>query len=297
VLSSILQELRGHAEAWEKIERLPVGVRRGGSGLVVGVVLLLATVGAARLPQSTFWRTSNIVHPAEASTDLPNEPPANNHQIDDIAIETQFDDWHDWHDAITSVVQSPLRSRLKTVGISAGRVEWAHFEWRGHQAHWSSQQKHSSVDLLATAIHDFRQNRLRTVAIVDFYSPAIIARNGQAAAVRFDGMQSKDQVCFTELVDGDYGRQIVEMASYLSHNYPLDAIALTELDYYSFCFDDRCLRSYREMSGKPGWPRRAAIESVDRDDPSVWRWRSVKMQRFLGKSGSRGSFRWKATYR
>ena len=281
VLSSILQELRGHAEAWEKIERLPVGARRGGSGLAVGAVLLLAAVGAARLPQSTFWRTSNIVHPAEASTDLPNEPLANNHQIDDIAIATHFDDWHDWHDAITSVVQSPLRGRLRTVGVSAGRVEWAHFEWRGHQAHWSPQQKHSSVDLLATAIHDFRKNRLRTVAIVDFYSPALIGRNEEVAAVRFDGMQSKDQVCFTELVDGDYGRQIVEMVSYLSHNYPLDAIALTELDYYSFCFDDRCLRSYREMSGRPSWPRRAAVKSVDRDDPSIWRWRSVKMQRFL----------------
>ena len=285
VLSSIWQEWMGHAEGWEKIERLPVGVaaRRGGSGLVLGSILLLAAIGAAQLFRFTSWRTPPIAQPAEARTDILNEPLESNHQITDIAIATHFDDWQDWREAIASVVNSPLRSRLRTVGISAGRVEWAHFEWRGHQNHWSSQQKRSSVDLLATAIHDFRKHRLRTVAIVDFYSPARVSRTGQIAAVRFDGIQSKDQVCFSELVDGDYGRQIVEMVSYLSHNYPIDAIALTELDYYSFCFDDRCLRSYRDMSGRPDWPRRPSSKVVDRDDQSIWRWRSAKMQQFLQK--------------
>src|SRR6185503_10280483 len=226
-------------------------------------------------------RIPPLAQPAQGMPDISNEHLERNHQITDIAIATHFDDWQDWHEAIASVVNSPLRSRLRTVGISAGRVEWAHFQWRGHQNHWSPQQRRSTVDLLGTAIHDFRKHQLRTVAIVDFYSPALIARAGQFAAIRFDGAQSKDQVCFSELVDGDYGRQIVEMVSYLSHNYSIDAIALTELDYYSFCFDDRCLRSYRDVSRRPDWPRRPSSKVVDRDDQSIWRWRSAKMQQFL----------------
>ena len=201
----------------------------------------------------------------------------------DIAIATHFDDWQDWRQAVTSVLQSPVRSRLRTVGISAGRVEWAHFRWRGHQALWSSPQKRSSVDMLGSAIHDFKKEGFRAVAIVDFYSPSFIKRSQPMAAIRFDGIRSTDQVCFSELVDGDYGKQIIEMVSYLSHNYPLDAIALTELDYHSFCFDDRCLRSYRDMTGRAEWPRSGANHAVDRDDPSIWRWRSAKMQLFLQK--------------
>jgi cellulose synthase/poly-beta-1,6-N-acetylglucosamine synthase-like glycosyltransferase len=282
VLSSVWQEWMGRAEKWEKIERLPSAKSgRVESAILVGALLLLFAGAASQLPGVTHWLVPHFSVPIEAPMDVSNRPPGNNHEIRDIAIATHFDDWHDWHDAITSVLASPVRRRLRTFGISAGRVEWAHFQWKAHQANWSSPQKHSSGDILATAIHEFRSHGLRTVAIVDFYSPALVMRDRQLAAVRFDGKQSSDQICFTELVDGEYGRQIVEMVSYLSHNYPLDAIALTELDYHSFCFDDRCLRSYREMSGRQDWPRQMLGTSIDRDDPTIWRWRSAKMQQFL----------------
>jgi len=283
VLSSVWQERTGQAEKWEKIERLPVSNPSGRVTwtVLLGALLLLVAGAGARLPKLTHWRIPYVTTPTETPADILNGPIGSNHEISDIAIATHFDDWHDWHDAVTSVLQSPVRARLRTVGISAGRVEWAHFQWRGHQSHWSSLQKHSSIDLLASAIRDFRNHRLRTVAIVDFYSPMLVTSDRQLGAIRFDGKPSNDQVCFSELVDGDYGRQIVDMVSYLSHNYSLDAIALTELDYYSFCFDDRCLRSYREVSGRPDWPRHTWSNAVDRDDPSVWRWRSAKMQQFL----------------
>jgi len=283
VLSSVWQEWMGHAEKWEKIERLPAGTmaRRGGFGLIAGAMLLLVAFGAARLPRSEPSRTPAFAQPSETSGGSPAELPGAKHQISDIAIATHFDDWNDWHDAITSVLQSPVRNRLHTVGISAGRVEWAHFQWKGHQTHWSAMQKRSPEDLLGTTIDDFRKHRLRTVAIVDFYAPALIVHSKESAAVRFDGVHSSDQVCFSELVDGDYGRQIIEMVYYLSHNYPLDSIALTELDYYSFCFDDRCLRSYQDLTGRSAWPRNSSARTVNRDDLSIWRWRSAKMQQFL----------------
>jgi biofilm PGA synthesis N-glycosyltransferase PgaC len=282
VCASVWQEWMGREEHWGRVERSPVqGMeRQGWPGVIFLAILLIAGVSPTRIPISIYWHHRSL-EPEEAAIELPDKLLRTNHEIRDIAIATHFDDWRDWHDAITSVIDSPVRNRLMTVGISAGRVEWAHFQWKGHQAHWSSPQKHSTTDLLGTAVQEFKRRHLETVAIVDFYSPTLVTHNKRAAAIRFDGVSSGDQVCFSELVDGEYGRQIVEMVSYLSHNYALDAIALTELDYYSFCFDDRCLRSYREMTGRQDWPRHEWSKTVDRDDPSIWGWRSAKMQAFL----------------
>jgi hypothetical protein len=281
----VWRELFQRAERWDKIERLPAGAvgRRGGVSLVLLSTLLFVSVGAVRFS-----------HNAAPLPPLPADPPvspqpisstlwADDGHIRDIAVATHFDGWQDWHSAITSVLQSPVAPRLHTIGISAGRVEWAHFQWHGHEAQWSPQQKRTATDMLGDAAHMFQKHGFRTVAMVDFYSPQLVRTSPDKGAVRFDGVRSTDQVCFSELVDGEYGRQIIEMVSYLARNYPLDAIALTELGYYSFCFDDRCLRSYHDATGRSSWPRTRFASTMDRDDPSVWEWRSAKMEQFLQK--------------
>lgn len=282
VLSSIWKECMGRAELWEKIERMPNSkfAFKGDFSLVLMAFILLSAIGAIHLSQSA--KPSEIIAAPALAGQTRQTLRVSKSESRNIAIATHFDDWQDWHDAVNSVLQNPITSRLQTIGISAGRVEWAHFRWQGHQSNWSSLQKGASVDILGSAVHDFQKRGLRTVAIVDFYSPLLIKRSQNLGAVRFDGLRSPEQVCFTELVDGDYGQQIIEMVSYLSHNYSLDAIALTELDYHSFCFDDRCLRSYREITGRVDWPRSASGGgAVDRSDPSIWQWRSAKMQQFL----------------
>src|SRR5690349_5831179 len=50
-----------------------------------------------------------------------------------------------------------------------------------------------------------------------------------------------------------------------------------------FCFDDRCLRFYHDGTGQAAWPRQRFTRGVDRDDPSVWEWRSHRMKLFLRK--------------
>ncbi len=283
VLSSVWQELLRKAERWEKIERLPVGAtgRRGGASLVLMGVLLVGVVGAVRISHDGTSGPAPLPQPPVPRRPVSEAMLANDGRVRDIAVATHFDGWQDWRNAITSVLQNPVAPRLHTVGISAGRVEWAHFQWQGHQTQWSPLQKRTSVDMLGEATRDFKKHGFRTVAMVDFYSPDLVTRFPQKSAIRFDGARSTDQVCFSELVDGDYGRQIIEMVSYLSHNYPLDAIALTELGYYSFCFDDRCLRSYHDATGQASWPRRRFGSGVDRDDPSIWEWRSARMGVFL----------------
>src|SRR5437879_10603981 len=63
------------------------------------------------------------------------------------------------------------------------------------------------------------------------------------------------------LVDGDYGQQVIEMVSYLAQNYFVDAIELTELMYHSFCYNDRCLASYRKATGKRSEEHTSELQS------------------------------------
>ena len=276
VFSSIWKELSNKPEQWKKIERLPTGVisRLGGVSLAVAGILLVTLVAglhfsssqAPSLPERTI-----ISVQADSGHD------------GDLAVATHFHAWVDWREAITSVLQSPGAHLVHTVALSAGRPEWTYFRWNGHQAQWSSLQKKESADLLGEAVQALRLHGFRTVAIVDVYAPRLVKNDPRKAAVRFDGERSPEQVCFSELVDGDYGQQVIEMVSYLAQNYFVDAIELTELMYHSFCYNDRCLASYRKATGKGNWPMNPAGTKVDRNDPSVWEWRSAQMETFLDK--------------
>lgn len=278
VAFSVWKELQHAPERWDKIERLVPA--RIGSGRVMGLtvfgILFIALVGTAHWPL-LFSRSALQVGVTRQIA------PADSGRDRDIAIATHFDAWEDWHNAISSVLQNPLAGRLHTVALSAGRVEWSHFRWTGHEAQWSAQQKRTSSDMLTEAATAFGKRGFRTVAMVDFFAPALIKKDPSLAAMRFDGVRSTDQVCFDDLVEGAYGRQIIEMVSYIAHNYPVDAIALTEVGYSSFCFEDRCLASYHKATGRTGWPTVHAGTLADRNDPSVWEWRSAKMEAFLAQ--------------
>ncbi len=276
VLLSIWKEFRSEPELWTKIERVPSGAaaRRGGVSLALLGVLLIGL--AAVMQFSTGTDPSGMARTRGSLQ-------ASKSRSVELAVATHFDAWKDWRSAVSSVVESPGAHLIQTVGVSAGRLEWAHFRWDGHQAQWSTIQKNESADVLGGAVHIFRQRGFRTVAIVDVYAPKLLKDEPEKAAVRFDGMRSADQVCFTELVDGDYGQRIVEMVAYLARNYPVDAISLTELGYNSFCFDDRCLVSYRNETKRTAWPTNRAGTIADRNDPSVWEWRSIRMEAFLAR--------------
>jgi hypothetical protein len=86
-----------------------------------------------------------------------------------------------------------------------------------------------------------------------------------------------------ELVEGGYGREVIDLLAQLARSYPLDGVALTELGYQSYCFDGRCLASYRAASGRADWPRRAS-GGIDTDDPTVWEWRTGRMEDFLRRA-------------
>jgi predicted ATP-grasp superfamily ATP-dependent carboligase len=276
VVTSVWRELRSKPELWEKIERLPSGLaaRRGGVSLALMGLLVVGLVGGVHF----------LARPALLRVELSKGAGQAAHSpVFDLAVATHFDAWQDWHEAVSSVLKNPNAPLIQTIGLSAGRPEWAYFRWEGHSAQWSAKQKVESADILGESVRAFKGHGFQTVAIVDVYATNLIRENPRMAAVRFDGVRSPDQVCFTELADGTYGQQIIDMVAYLARNYPVDAIALTELGYESSCFDDRCLMSYRRATGRTAWPTGAGRTKDGRRDASIWEWRSARMEGFLAR--------------
>ncbi len=270
VVSSVWKELRGRAERWEKIERLPAGAaaRWGGAGLaLVGALLLVAVIVAQR-------RTTAPVAPGATVTARQGSP---------LALATHFDAWSDWRRAVTSVLSNPDAAAIGTIGLGAGRPDWSYFRWEGHRGDWSATQQAEAADMLGESVRAFTERGFHTVAIVDLYAPRLIEQRPELAALRFDGQKSPEQVSFAELVDGDYGRRVVEMVRYLASRYPVDAVALTELHYKAYGYENSALASYRQATGRSVWPKDAS-GSVNTDDPSIWEWRSAKMEGFIARA-------------
>jgi cellulose synthase/poly-beta-1,6-N-acetylglucosamine synthase-like glycosyltransferase len=274
VVSSVWQELRKKPERWQQIERLPTGWlgRWGGASLGAAGLVLLALAGLARV--------STRAPLPEAS--LPEVRSARYPRAREVVLATHLDSWPEWSQAVQSVLQNPDALGAKMIAVGAGRLEWTFFQWKGHRDRWSSTQAGERNDVLNQTVLALERRGFETAAIVDLYGPRAIETRPGLAAVRFDGQRSLEQVCFTELVSGGYGRDLLEMVEYLTRRYPVAAIALTELSYRAFCFDDRCLASYRRSTGRHRWPLDPS-GTVNTDDPSIWEWRSAKMEAFLGE--------------
>ena len=57
-----------------------------------------------------------------------------------------------------------------------------------------------------------------------------------------------------EIVEGDFGRLVLDMIEYVSRNYPVEIINLTELSFYSYSFNAKDLISYEAYAKRKGWP-------------------------------------------
>jgi cellulose synthase/poly-beta-1,6-N-acetylglucosamine synthase-like glycosyltransferase len=275
VVYSLYAELRGAAARWEKRERRDLSVaparrRSIRANLAQGVAPVLATLGVAWI----------IMRAGEFSSGAP-LPPVTQGQTQ-ITLATHFDAWTRPADALTSILRREGSSIVTAIGLGAGREEWNFFRWEGHEETWSNDQRVAKADLLADAVMTMRKNGRRIISIVDLYAPKYIGEHPDAAARGSDGSVSAEQVCFTELVAGEYGRRIKEMVGYLSRTYDIEGISLTELEYDRYCYDERCRESYRAYAGREGWPTSFfGGGGIDRNVRSVGEWRSALMARFL----------------
>lgn len=270
VLYSWWQELRKAEERWVKLTREEVPVK-GGKGIVLASVVLALI----------FFTSFYFYHSRTGENNItPVIAGIRKHPYMNLAISTHFDSWDDWRKAITRVLVRKDIEKINVVGIGAGRMEWTYFKWKGQKNNWSNHQKGEKDDMLLTATTSFKKGGYRVAAIIDTYGPNYVKSHPEDAAVRYDGIRSREQICFTELVRGTYGRKLIDMIKYISKNYPVDIINLTELSYYTYSYNDKDLKSYKAFSGRENWPINRQGK-IDIEDPSIWEWKSSLMEDFI----------------
>ncbi len=260
-LYSWWKELYGAEERWEKVERGVSPAHRRWEAVAIVLVVMLAggvllynMYGTKLMPRRT----------------LPFE----------LALSTHFDAWEDWRLAIDRITDKPHAEVISVVGVGAGRPEWVYFRWKGYERYWANHQKGAKRDLLQTATARFQKKGYRVAAIIDLFAPKYIEEHPSSAAIGYDGSVSPEQVSFAELVRGEYGRLLIELIEYICKNYTVDIINLTELSYYSYSYNPEDLALYREYTGRKDWPR-DKNGNVDREDPSIWQWRSDLMADYI----------------
>ncbi len=269
VIYSLWAEARGHAEAWNKLERrdlarLPAsGARRWvyGTALAAG---LLMSFGLG------YWLGQREAPAPLAAIE---EAPPLVHYDGTLAVAIHFDAWRDWRDAYQTLLRNPDARFLNRVAVSAGRADWTYFRWPGQEQWWSPEQTRSETDMLASALAALEARGYRTTAILDVFASRYLQQHPEAAAVDIDGRRSREVVCSTVLAEGHYGEHLVAVAQALAAGTRADTVALTELFYDKHCFDDRCLLAFKQASGRSDWPR-LADGRVDRLDAALAAWRS-----------------------
>ena len=194
----------------------------------------------------------------------------------------------DYLDEDASRGQVPaLEKQMQQVGINlvalgAGRVDWTYFLWPGHQDQWSGDVRSSGRDFLLEDSSRFGK-WAHVSAVVDVLAPLYIQANPQAAAVSWAGTPSKYLVGTMELVDGQFGQELLQMIEDIATYYPVNSITLTELVYYTDGFGETDKAAYMDYTGRSDWPHNAN-GTIDIDEPSIGTWRVYEIDRFLEKA-------------
>jgi hypothetical protein len=180
-----------------------------------------------------------------------------------------------------------LEAKMKQAGvnlvaISAGRVDWVYFPWRGHPDAWADGIKDIAVDNLANQASRYGQ-WAHVSAIVDVLAPLYVKAHPQAAAVSWTGEHSANLVSLMELVDGDFGKQFLELIDAVAANEPVNSIMITELVYYVDGFGPQDQAAYLAFTNRKDWPR-SADGKIDINDPSIGQWRAAELGHFYQKA-------------
>jgi len=181
-----------------------------------------------------------------------------------------------------------LETRMQQAGVNlvavgAGRVDWTYFPWRGHSDRWSATVKTSGNDILFEDSTRFGK-WAHVSAVVDVLAPLYIQQHPETA-ISWLGNPSKNQVATMELVNGQFGQELLDMIDQIAAYYPVNSITITELVYYIDGYGVQDKAAYLAYSGRSDWPR-TANDQINIDDPSIGVWRSYEIGRFLEKAAA-----------
>jgi cell division septation protein DedD len=199
------------------------------------------------------------------------------------AISVEYANYATSRSEVPTWVAELKAAGINEVAISAGRAEWTYFKWAGHTANQSNDVTSTGIDFLAQDSATFNQFA-KVSAVVDVFAPNTILANPSKAAINALGQPDPNLVSTSELVNGAFGQQLLDMVQYIAANYPyVDSIDITELSYRvdGYGPDDTAL--FKAATGKSDWPRNSD-GSINIDDPVIGNWRSAVIGQWLGRA-------------
>jgi hypothetical protein len=224
--------------------------------IIVGGLMYLAFYHPARVANPNFANVSQV-----------------------RALRVDYMDEAKSRNEIAALEAQMQQSGVNMVALSAGRADWLYFLWSGHSDQWSAEVKASGIDYLMEDSARFGK-WAHVSAVIDVLAPLYIKSHPETAAVSWAGVPSQNLVSTTELVDGEFGKELLSMVSQIAADYPVNSITLTEMNYHVDGFGEKDKAAYIAYTSKTDWPRNAD-GTINADDPSIGAWRSYELSRFL----------------
>ena len=174
-------------------------------------------------------------------------------------------------------------NNINTVIISAGRPYWINFKWQGHDKEYSSLVQLSTDDPLERMINKLKNEGFKVVVSFSLNSPEYIQANPASAALDYVFSRSSSKVSMVEISQGDYGKYYIDTVEYIINNYDVDAILVTNGDFYEYSFDSKSEAEYLKYMNSRGtvvyaWPKKNLIVNID--DSTITNWQNSEMEKF-----------------
>ncbi len=181
-------------------------------------------------------------------------------------------------------------NNINTVVISAGRPYWINFKWPEKDEHYSSLVKLMPEDPLEKMVNQLKNEGFMVAVSFSLNSPEYIRENPASAALDYVYSRSTSKVSIVDISEGDYGKYYVDAVEYILKNYDVDAIIVTNGDYYEYSFGSRSEAAYIDYMASRGtviseWPKRDL--RVDIDNSTIISWKNYEMEKFYSKLKNR----------
>lgn len=182
------------------------------------------------------------------------------------------------------------RNNINTVIISAGRPYSINFRWTGHDKEYSSLVQLSNEDSLEKIIDRLKKEGFKVVVSFSLNSPEYIQANPSSAALDYVFSRSTSKVSMIEISQGKYGKYYIDNVEHIIKNYDIDAILVTNGDFYEYSFDSLCEAEYLKYMNSRGvtafeWPKSGLAVNID--DSSISNWQNYEMEKFYSNLKSR----------
>ena len=175
------------------------------------------------------------------------------------------------------------KNNVNTVIISAGRPYWINFKWSGHDKEYSSLVQLSTDDPLERMINKLNEEGFKVVVSFSLNSPEYILANPASAALDYVFSRSSSKVSMVDISQGSYGKYYIDTVEYIIKNYDVDAVLVTNGDFYEYSFDSISEAEYLKYMNSRGiatyeWPKKGLIVNID--DSTITNWQNFEMEKF-----------------